>query len=150
MAQLVTPGITLINTMTNTILGPDEVVTKYGVPPELIIDFLALMGDSSDNIPGVPGVGEKTAQALLQGLGGLDTLYAEPEKIAGLTFRGAKTMAAKLEQNKEVAYLSYQLATIKTDVELELGCEDLLVAQPVADELLTLFKNMNSNAGSPM
>lgn len=140
MAQLVTPGITLINTMTNTILGPDEVVTKYGVPPELIIDFLALMGDSSDNIPGVPGVGEKTAQALLQGLGGLDTLYAEPEKIAGLTFRGAKTMAAKLEQNKEVAYLSYQLATIKTDVELDLGCEDLLVAQPIADELLTLFK----------
>lgn len=140
MAQLVTPGITLINTMTNTILGPDEVVTKYGVPPELIIDFLALMGDSSDNIPGVPGVGEKTAQALLQGLGGLDTLYAEPEKIAGLTFRGAKTMAAKLEQNKEVAYLSYQLATIKTDVELDLGCEDLLVEQPVADELLTLFK----------
>ena len=140
MAQLVAPGITLINTMTNTILGPEEVVNKYGVPPELIIDFLALMGDSSDNIPGVPGVGEKTAQALLQGLGGLDTLYAEPEKIAGLTFRGAKTMAAKLEQNKEVAYLSYQLATIKTDVELDLGCEELLVAQPAADELLALFK----------
>lgn len=140
MAQLVTPGITLINTMTNTILGPDEVVTKYGVPPELIIDFLALMGDSSDNIPGVPGVGEKTAQALLQGLGGLDALYGEPEKIAGLTFRGAKTMAAKLEQNKELAYLSYKLATIKTDVELELGCEQLTVAAPAADELLTLFK----------
>ena len=140
MAQLVTPGITLINTMTNTILGPDEVVTKYGVPPELIIDFLALMGDSSDNIPGVPGVGEKTAQALLQGLGGLDTLYGEPEKIAGLTFRGAKTMAAKLEQNKDLAYLSYKLATIKTDVELELGCEQLTVAEPAADELLTLFK----------
>ena len=140
MAQLVTPGITLINTMTNTILGPDEVVTKYGVPPELIIDFLALMGDSSDNIPGVPGVGEKTAQALLQGLGGLDTLYAEAEKIAGLSFRGAKTMAAKLEQNKEVAYLSYQLATIKTDVELDLSCEELLVLEPAADDLLTLFK----------
>lgn len=140
MAQLVTPGITLINTMTNTILGPEEVVTKYGVPPELIIDFLALMGDSSDNIPGVPGVGEKTAQALLQGLGGLDTLYGEPDKIAGLTFRGAKTMAAKLEQNKELAYLSYKLATIKTDVELDLGCEQLTVAAPAADELLTLFK----------
>jgi len=140
MAQLVTPGITLINTMTNTILGPEEVVTKYGVPPELIIDFLALMGDSSDNIPGVPGVGEKTAQALLQGLGGLDTLYREQDKIAGLTFRGAKTMAAKLEQNKEVAYLSYQLATIKTDVELELTCEQLEVQQPAAEELLDLFK----------
>ncbi|WP_312691480.1 DNA polymerase I [Kosakonia sp.] len=140
MAQLVTPNITLINTMTNTILGPDEVVTKYGVPPELIIDFLALMGDSSDNIPGVPGVGEKTAQALLQGLGGLDTLYAQSDKIAGLTFRGAKTMAAKLEQNKEVAYLSYQLATIKTDVELELTCDRLEVQQPAADTLLNLFK----------
>ncbi len=140
MAQLVTPGITLINTMTNTILGPEEVVTKYGVPPELIIDFLALMGDSSDNIPGVPGVGEKTAQALLQGLGGLDTLYSEQDKIAGLSFRGAKTMAAKLEQNKEVAYLSYQLATIKTDVELDLTCEQLEVQQPAAEELLGLFK----------
>ncbi|WP_144839451.1 DNA polymerase I [Leclercia adecarboxylata] len=140
MAQLVTPGITLINTMTNTILGPEEVVTKYGVPPELIIDFLALMGDSSDNIPGVPGVGEKTAQALLQGLGGLDTLYSEQDKIAGLTFRGAKTMAAKLEQNKEVAYLSYQLATIKTDVELDLTCEQLEVQQPAVEELLSLFK----------
>lgn len=140
MAQLVTPGVTLINTMTNTILGPEEVQTKYGVPPELIIDFLALMGDSSDNIPGVPGVGEKTAQALLQGLGGLDALYANPEKIAELSFRGAKTMAAKLEQSKEVAYLSYQLATIKTDVELELTCEQLEVQQPAAEELLGMFK----------
>ena len=140
MAQLVTPGITLINTMTNTILGPEEVVTKYGVPPELIIDFLALMGDSSDNIPGVPGVGEKTAQGLLQGLGGLDTLFAEPEKIAGLSFRGAKTMAAKLADHKEVAYLSYQLATIKTDVELELTCDQLEVKQPTVDVLVDLFK----------
>jgi len=140
MAQLVTPNVTLINTMTNTILGPEEVINKYGVPPELIIDFLALMGDSSDNIPGVPGVGEKTAQALLQGLGGLETLLNESDKIATLSFRGAKTMAAKLEQNKEVARLSYQLATIKTDVELDLSCEQLTVQQPAADELLSLFK----------
>ena len=140
MAQLVTPNVTLINTMTNAILGPEEVIAKYGVPPELIIDFLALMGDSSDNIPGVPGVGEKTAQALLQGLGGLETLLNESDKIASLSFRGAKTMAAKLEQNKEVARLSYQLATIKTDVELDLTCEQLTVQQPAADELLSLFK----------
>ncbi|WP_312927441.1 DNA polymerase I [Pseudescherichia sp.] len=140
MDQLVTPNVTLINTMTNTILGPEEVINKYGVPPELIIDFLALMGDSSDNIPGVPGVGEKTAQALLQGLGGLETLLNESDKIATLSFRGAKTMAAKLEQNREVARLSYQLATIKTDVELDLSCEQLTVQQPAADELLSLFK----------
>ncbi|MCS3434097.1 DNA polymerase I [Klebsiella sp. BIGb0407] len=139
MAQLVTPSITLINTMTNTVLGPEEVLTKYGVPPELIIDFLALMGDSSDNIPGVPGVGEKTAQALLQGLGGLDTLYASPEKIAELSFRGAKTMAGKLEQNKEMAYLSYKLATIKTDVALDLSCEQLSIQPPAAERLHELF-----------
>jgi len=140
MAQLVTPGVTLINTMNNTILGPDEVVTKYGVPPELIIDFLALMGDSSDNIPGVPGVGEKTAQALLQGLGGLDALYGDLDKIATLSFRGAKTMAAKLADNKDVAYLSYQLATIKTDVALDITCDRLTVSPPDASELKGLFE----------
>ncbi|KFK92982.1 MULTISPECIES: DNA polymerase I [unclassified Serratia (in: enterobacteria)] len=140
MAQLVTPNVTLINTMNNTILGPQEVCDKYGIPPELIIDFLALMGDSSDNIPGVPGVGEKTAQALLQGLGGLDTLYANLGNIATLSFRGAKTMAAKLEQNKELAYLSYKLATIKTDVELDLSCGELQVGQPDVDQLQALFK----------
>lgn len=140
MAQLVTPNVTLINTMNNTILGPQEVCDKYGIPPELIIDFLALMGDSSDNIPGVPGVGEKTAQALLQGLGGLDALYANLDSIATLSFRGAKTMAAKLEQNKEVAYLSYKLATIKTDVELDLSCADLEVSALDVDVLQQLFK----------
>ncbi|EPH2853210.1 DNA polymerase I [Serratia nevei] len=140
MAQLVTPNVTLINTMNNTILGPQEVCDKYGIPPELIIDFLALMGDSSDNIPGVPGVGEKTAQALLQGIGGLDALYGNLESIATLSFRGAKTMAAKLEQNKEVAYLSYKLATIKTDVELDLTCAELMVSEPDVDTLQQLFK----------
>ncbi|MBK4727282.1 DNA polymerase I [Pantoea agglomerans] len=141
MAQLVTPNITLINTMNNAILGPDEVVEKYGIPPSLMIDFLALMGDSSDNIPGVAGVGEKTAQALLQGLGGVKDIYANLDKVATLTFRGAKTMAAKLEQNKEMALLSYQLATIKTDVELELTCDQLTVEEPAVEELLGLFKH---------
>ncbi|WP_369789283.1 DNA polymerase I [Rouxiella sp. WC2420] len=140
MAQLVTPGVTLINTMNNSILGPDEVVTKYGVPPELIIDFLALMGDSSDNIPGVPGVGEKTAQALLQGIGGLDALYGDLDKIATLSFRGAKTMGVKLAENKEVAYLSYKLATIKTDVELDITCAELTVSEPDDSDLKTMFE----------
>ncbi|WP_277754475.1 5'-3' exonuclease, partial [Rosenbergiella collisarenosi] len=107
MAQLVSPHITLINTMNNTVLGPEEVNEKYGIPPELIIDYLALMGDSSDNIPGVPGVGEKTAQALLQGLGSLNTIYADLDKVASLSFRGAKTMGKKLAENQEMAMLSY-------------------------------------------
>ncbi|WP_187488614.1 DNA polymerase I [Duffyella gerundensis] len=141
MAQLVTPNITLINTMSNSILGPEEVNDKYGVPPELIIDYLALMGDASDNIPGVPGVGEKTAQALLQGLGKMTALYENLDKVAALGFRGSKTMAAKLEQNKELAFLSYQLATIKTDVPLDLSYEQLNVTEPEVDSLLSLFRH---------
>ncbi|WP_029685028.1 DNA polymerase I [Tatumella saanichensis] len=141
MAQLVTSNITLINTMNNSILGPEEVTDKYGIPPELIIDYLALMGDSSDNIPGVPGVGEKTAQALLQGLGSMSTIYDNLDKVASLSFRGSKTMAAKLEQNKNVALLSYQLATIKTDVQDLPGCEALSVNAPDNDTLLSLFSH---------
>ncbi|WP_445373775.1 DNA polymerase I [Photorhabdus tasmaniensis] len=139
MAQLVTPNITLINTMNNTILGPEEVVDKYGVSPNLIIDFLALMGDSSDNIPGVPGVGEKTALGLLQGIGGMDDIFANLDKIAGLSFRGAKTLADKMEQHKDVAYLSYKLATIKTDVELNKTCVALSVKEPDTEKLHELF-----------
>lgn len=139
MAQLVEPNITLINTMTNTILGPQEVEDKYGVPPELIIDFLALMGDSSDNIPGVPGVGEKTALALLQGIGSLEKIYNSLDDIAPLGFRGSKTLAPKMEENRELAFLSYQLATIKTDVELEKTCEELAVSEPDTDKLHQLF-----------
>ncbi|AKH90482.2 DNA polymerase I [Edwardsiella tarda] len=140
MAQLVTPNITLINTMTNTVLGPQEVFDKYGVPPELIIDFLALMGDASDNIPGVLGVGEKTAQALLQGIGGLQSIYGDIDRVATLSFRGAKTMGAKLLLNKEKADLSYLLATIKTDVDLALDCDDLAIKPLDSATLHTLFQ----------
>ena len=119
MAQLVSDKITLINTMNNTVLGPQEVREKYGVGPELIIDFLALMGDSSDNIPGVPGVGEKTALALLTGIGSLREIYANLDAVPALGFRGSKTLPVKLELHRDNADLSYALATIKTDVELE-------------------------------
>ena len=139
MAQLVTPKITLINTMTNVILGPDEVKEKYGVPPELIIDFFALMGDSSDNIPGVPGVGEKTALGLLQGIGSLDDIYQQLDNIATLSFRGAKTLGAKMAEHEKVAKLSYKLATIKTDVELDKTFDDLVVNEPNLDQLLEMF-----------
>lgn len=139
MAQLVTPNVTLINTMTNVILGPEEVKEKYGVPPELIIDFLALMGDSSDNIPGVPGVGEKTALGLLQGIGSLKKIYQQLDSIATLSFRGAKTLGAKMAEHEKIAMLSYQLATIKTDVELDKTFDDLNVNEPDLDKLLDMF-----------
>ncbi|QLB21512.1 DNA polymerase I [Vespertiliibacter pulmonis] len=139
MAQLVNEHIMLINTMNNTLLDRDGVIEKYGIPPELIIDFLALLGDSSDNIPGVKGVGEKTALALLQGIGSMKEIYANLDKIAELSFRGAKNFAPKLEAEKEVAELSYQLATIKTDVPLELTHEQLLTQPQQRDQLVELF-----------
>jgi len=135
MAQLVSPHITLVNTMSNTVYDVAEVEKKYGVGPELIIDLLALQGDSADNIPGVPGVGEKTALALLQGLGSMEEIYANLDKVPELTFRGAKTMPKRLEEHKEVAFLSYRLATIKVDCELEQTLADL-VLQPADNEAL--------------
>ena len=90
MAQLVDDNIMLINTMNNTLLDREAVIEKYGIPPELIIDYLALMGDSADNIPGVAGVGEKTALGLLQGIGSMAEIYANLDKVAELPIRGAK------------------------------------------------------------
>ncbi|OEF29422.1 DNA polymerase I [Vibrio rumoiensis] len=139
MAQLVDDNVTLINTMTNVVMDRDGVIEKFGLPPELIIDYLALMGDKVDNIPGVPGVGDKTAVALLQGLGSLDTIYQNLDKIAELSFRGSKTMAKKLLENKDNADMSYQLATIKLDVELDYQPTDLCKAEPNKDELIKLF-----------
>ncbi|WP_068715683.1 DNA polymerase I [Vibrio tritonius] len=142
MAQLVDDNVTLINTMTNVVMDREGVIDKFGIPPELIIDYLALMGDKVDNIPGVPGVGEKTALALLQGIGGLDELYDNLDKIAPLGFRGSKTMAKKLEDNRDNAYLSYKLATIKLDVDMPFTPESLLKETPAKDELIEMYGKM--------
>ncbi|ELE2042720.1 DNA polymerase I [Vibrio vulnificus] len=139
MAQLVDDNITLINTMTNVVMDREGVIEKFGIPPERIIDYLALMGDKVDNIPGVPGVGDKTATALLQGIGGLSQLYDHLDDIAALSFRGSKTMAKKLVDNKDNALLSYQLATIKLDVALQETPESLLKTEPNKDELIKLY-----------
>ncbi|MBT4928752.1 MAG: DNA polymerase I [Cellvibrionales bacterium] len=139
IAQLVNEHISLVNTMTDAVLDREGVIAKFGIPPELIIDFLALLGDKSDNIPGVPGVGEKTALGLLQGLGGIDSIYQRLDEVETLSFRGAKTMAAKLKEHRELAYLSYQLATIKTDVEVDLAVDELANQAPDNEKLLNLF-----------
>ncbi|WP_432697048.1 DNA polymerase I [Marinobacterium sp. YM272] len=140
MAQLVDTKVTLINTMNDTVMDVDGVKEKFGIPPELIIDYLALMGDKVDNIPGVPGVGEKTALALLQGIGSIKDLYDNLDKIPELGFRGSKSMPKKLEENREMAELSYLLATIKTDVELHVGLGDITLPAPDSSKLIELFK----------
>jgi len=147
MAQLVNAHITLVNTMKDETLDVAGVREKFGLPPELIIDLLALMGDKVDNIPGVPGVGEKTALGLLQGMeGGLETIYADLEKVKTLAFRGAKTLPKKLEEHRDQAFLSYQLATIKTDCELPVGLDDLDIAHPDREALLELYREYEFKA----
>lgn len=143
MAQLVDPHITLVNTMTGSTLDIDGVKEKFGVGPELIIDYLALMGDKVDNIPGVPGVGEKTALGLLTGVGGgLDVLYASLDKVPELPIRGAKGLPAKLLEHKDMAYLSYQLATIKCDVELNVAIDALHPGEPDREALAELYRTL--------
>ncbi len=139
MAQLVDDNIMLINTMNNTLLDRDAVIEKYGIPPELIIDYLALMGDSADNIPGVAGVGEKTALGLLQGIGSMAEIYANLDKVAELPIRGAKKLGDKLLAEKEMADLSYRLATIKTDVDLDITPKQLTLGASNNDKLTEYF-----------
>ena len=146
MAQLVNEHVALINTMTDVFMDVEGVKTKFGVPPEHIIDYLALMGDKVDNIPGVPKVGEKTAVGLVAGLGSLEDIYANLDGVKTLSFRGAKTLAPKLEEHKEQAFLSKELATIKCDVELEFGLTELKSADTDKATLLGLFRDLEFKA----
>jgi DNA polymerase-1 len=140
MAQLVSEHVTLMDTMKDQLTDRQGVIDKFGVPPELIVDYLALMGDSSDNIPGMAGVGDKTAVAVLQGVGSIDTISAYPERVAELSFRGAKTFAAKFKEQEAIVRLSQQLATIKTDVELPLALAELRRHDVQKEALLALYR----------
>ena len=143
MAQLVDGHITLVNTMTGSVMDVEGVKEKFGVSPEQIIDYLALMGDTSDNIPGVPGIGPKTASGLLVGVGGgLVDLYEKLDIVPTLPIRGAKNLPAKLEEHREMAFLSYQLATIKIDVPLDVGLEDLHLKAPDCEKLIELYTEL--------
>jgi DNA polymerase I len=128
--------------MTNTTLDAAGVAEKFGVPPELIVDYLALVGDTSDNIPGVSGIGEKTAVPLLIRIGNLDALYQNLDRIAELDVRGAKSLPAKLDAQRDNAYLSYRLATIKTDVAMEFGPGELTSGEMDRATLIELFSQL--------
>jgi DNA polymerase I len=140
MAQLVSDHVTLIDTMKDVVTDREGVIEKFGVPPELIIDYLALMGDKVDNIPGMTGVGEKTALALLQGIGSIDEIATNLDKVAALGFRGSKAFADKFREQEEQVRLSYLLATIKTDVELEQELEQLQLGPVDKESLLEVYR----------
>ena len=138
MAQLVNDHVSLIDTMSNRYLDADGVVEKFGVKPEQIIDYLALMGDASDNIPGVPKCGPKTAAKWLAQYGSLDELVAHADEIKG---KIGESLRASLEQLP----LSKQLTTIKTDVPLDLGPEQLRPCQPDVEKLRELYQRIEAS-----
>ena len=139
MAQLVDGSITLINTMNNMRLDRAGVKSKFDVMPEQIVDYLALAGDSSDNIPGIRQVGPKTAARLLGQYGSLDNLVAHASEIGGKVGENLRTGLATLE-------LSRQLATIRTDVDLPLGPNDLAPGEPDVPRLRALYSRFDLRA----
>ncbi|MES3006559.1 MAG: DNA polymerase I [Pseudomonadota bacterium] len=135
LAQLVTENVTLLNTMTNESLDPAGVTTKFGIPPERIVEYLALMGDAADNIPGVPSVGPKTALKWLQEYGSLDALVANADKVSG-------KIGERLRENIDQLWLSYRLATIKRDVALDVQIVDLVHKDEDREQLHALFSQL--------
>jgi 5'-3' exonuclease len=119
LAQLVDERTWFLDFARGARLGPGDVVERFGVRPEQIRELLGLAGDSVDNIPGVRGVGPKTAVALLQEFADLEELYGDLDRVAGLTIRGARTLGKKLAEHREVAFLSRDLATCATDAPLD-------------------------------
>jgi DNA polymerase-1 len=148
MAQLVNDRITLLDTMPRggsrepRPLDADGVVEKFSVRPDQIIDYLALVGDSSDNIPGVPKVGAKTAVALLAEFEGVDDILANTDRIAELKIRGAKSIAASIDEHRDQLILSYKLATIKCDIELPTKIEELTRGPVQAEALRDLYERL--------
>ncbi len=135
LAQLVTENVTLINTMNNEVLDPEGVSKKFGLAPERIVEYLALMGDKADNIPGVPGVGPKTAVKWLQEYGSLEGLLENADKVSG-------KIGERLRENIEQLWLSHELATIKRDVELDVEIEQLIHGDEDLEALHELFSTL--------
>lgn len=135
LAQLVTERVTLINTMNNEILDIEGVAKKFGLPPERIVDLLALMGDKADNIPGVPGVGPKTAVKWLQEFGSLEALLQNADKVPG-------KIGERLRESADLAWLSHELATIKRDVALEVEIDQLVHGAEDLEALHELFSTL--------
>ena len=135
LAQLVDDSVEMVDTMKNTRLDPAGVTDKFGVPPERIIDYLALVGDSSDNIPGIPKVGPKTAAKWLVEYGDLDKIVENAEEITG-------KVGEYLRENLAQLALSRELTTIKCDVELEEGPDDLLMGNPDTEQLREYFTDL--------
>ena len=136
LMQLVRPGVDMFDPMKTKAIGPDEVFEKFGAPPEKVIDIQSLAGDSTDNVPGAPGIGMKTAALLIQEYGDLDTLLARAAEIKQPKRREA------LEANADLIRISRQLVTLKDDTPLDVSLDDLEITPPDPEKLLGFLTGM--------
>ncbi len=136
LMQIVSERVCLLDTMKKKVFRRDEVIDRFGVPPEQVLEVLGLAGDTSDNIPGVPGIGEKTAATLIQEFGSIENLLANVDKVSG------KKRQENLREFADQALLSRQLADLIYDLELEISYDDLLLGEPNREALEILFRDL--------
>ena len=132
-AQLIGPDVRMIDTLRDIVFDTELVRKRWGVSPEIFADYLALLGDSADNIPGIPGIGQKGAAALLEQFGNLDGIYENIEQLKG-------KQKANLIEFRDQAYMSRRLATIETKVPLEVGLADLTLDQPDTEKINQVYR----------
>ncbi|MBI1996654.1 MAG: hypothetical protein HYU31_03865 [Deltaproteobacteria bacterium] len=142
LMQLVTDGIRLLDSAKDRWIGAEEVKGKFGVEPEKVVEVMGLMGDPVDNIPGVKGIGEKTAIALIQQFQTLENLFDHLDEVEQMKLRGAARIRKALDAGKEAAFLSRQLATVKNDVPIAISLEDLHFRGLDKEKLQPLFAEL--------
>lgn len=147
LAQLICPGDVFWDFAADERLNREDLCEKHGVLPECVPDLLGLAGDAVDNIPGVRGVGAKTAAALLMEFGSLDALYDNLHRVPETRIRGARSVAAKLAAGRDMAFLSRQLATIYCEAPLNTQLGDLRWQRPEQTSIRRFFHRMNFGAG---
>ncbi|HOB68703.1 MAG TPA: DNA polymerase I [Syntrophorhabdaceae bacterium] len=136
MTQLVTKNVLVLDKMKNLLIGENEVIERFGVKPTHIIDYLALCGDASDNIPGAPGIGEKTARELISSFGTIDDIYNNIDHIKKTSVKN------RLLDGKKLVLMSKQLATIRLDVPIEINIDELRHKEPDFESLRNIFKDL--------
>ncbi|MBC8293250.1 MAG: DNA polymerase I [Proteobacteria bacterium] len=142
LMQCVGEGVTLYDAAKGVDVGEEQVMEKFGVPPGGVVDVLGLMGDSSDNIPGVRGVGPKTARVLMEHFGSMDEMYARLDEVKDLKLRGAASVHSKLEAGREAAELSRDLATVRDQLDVDFSLDDIRVVSPYRSELVELAEEL--------
>lgn len=143
MIQLITNNISILNISNNTIITPKQIQEQYGINPKEFIDLLALMGDKSDNIPGVPKIGIKSALFLLHKFKNIKNIYNNIDKIKFLSLRNAKNISNQLKIYKETAFLSYKLAKIKLDIPIHINTNDIILKKICLKKLSYMIETYN-------